>query len=101
MKAKQMVEENQFFREATLKICGSLEIEKALTKVLLYLRQFMPADGLCLNVYDPALGVIELVTGAGDFVRNIPFPFRMPLSQAEKKIIEDGRIPQVEGWIFE
>jgi hypothetical protein len=29
MKAEQMVEENQFFREATLKICGSLEIEKA------------------------------------------------------------------------
>ncbi len=96
-----MVVENEFFREATLKICGSLEIEKALTKVLLYLRQFMPADALCLNVYDPALGVIEMITGAGDFVRNIPFPFQMPLSQAQKRIIGDeeinpGTIPQVD-----
>jgi hypothetical protein len=41
MKAEQMVEENQFFREATLKICGSLEIEKALTNVHPYLRQFI------------------------------------------------------------
>jgi transcriptional regulator with GAF, ATPase, and Fis domain len=101
MKAKQMVEENQFFQEATLKICGSLEIEKALTKVLFYLRQFMPTDALFLNVYDPALGVIEMMTGAGDFVRNIPFPFRIPLPQAAKKIMEEeeanpGRIPQVD-----
>jgi hypothetical protein len=29
MKAEKMVEENQFFREATLKIYGSLESEKA------------------------------------------------------------------------
>jgi hypothetical protein len=28
MKAEQMVEENQFFREAILKTCSSLESEK-------------------------------------------------------------------------
>ena len=95
-----MVDENEFFREATLKICSSLEIEKALWKVLLYLRQFIPANALFLNVYDPGLGVIELITGAGDQVKHIPFPLRIPMSPMAKKIIDDElanpvRIPQV------
>ena len=72
-----MVDENEFFREATLKICSSLEIEKALWNVLTYLRQFIPADAIFLNIYDPGLGVIELVTGAGDLVRDFSFPFRI------------------------
>lgn len=29
------MDENDFFREATLRICGNLEIEKALTQCLL------------------------------------------------------------------
>ncbi len=61
-----MVDENEFFREATLKICSSLEIEKALWKILIYLRQFISVDALFLNVYDPGLGVIELITWAGE-----------------------------------
>ena len=39
-----MVDEKDFFREATLRICGSLEIEKALWDCLVYIRQYIPAD---------------------------------------------------------
>jgi transcriptional regulator with GAF, ATPase, and Fis domain len=103
MRAMQMVDENEFFREATLKICGSLEIDKALWKVLLYLRQFIPADALFLNYYDPGLGVIESIAGAGEFARKFSFPFRIPMSQTSKKILEDersnpGRIPLVRAF---
>jgi transcriptional regulator with GAF, ATPase, and Fis domain len=58
-----MVDEKDFFREATLRICGSLEIEKALWNCLMYIRQYIPADMIFMIVYDPG-------TGSGDvFVR--------------------------------
>jgi len=86
-----MVDENEFFREATLRICSSLEIEKALWNCLTYLQDFIPAETILMNVYDPGLGVIEIVAGAGGQVRNIPFPFRMPMSHAARKIIDAVR----------
>jgi hypothetical protein len=36
--------ENEFFREATLRICGNLEIEVALDAYLSYLRSAIPVD---------------------------------------------------------
>ncbi len=86
-----MLDENEFFRESTLRICGSLEIEKALENALLYLRRFIPADSILLNVYDPGLGIIEIVAGAGSQVKNVPLPLRMPMSQAARKMINNVR----------
>jgi len=86
-----MIDENEFFRESTLRICGSLEIEKALENALLYLRRFIPADTILLNVYDPGLGIVEIVAGAGSRVTNVHLPLRLPMSQAARKIIEDER----------
>jgi len=101
MSSGQMVDQNEFFREATLKISSSLEIETALGKVLPYLQKFIPADALFLNVYDPGLGVIEVVAGAGYQVKNFPtIPFKLPMSPEAKKILdaeraEPGGIPRV------
>ena len=58
------IHEENFFREATLRICGSLEIEKALRQFLLYAREIIPAEMIFLNVYDPGLGIIETVARA-------------------------------------
>ena len=38
------IDENEFFREVSVRICGSLEIEKALLSCLEFLREVMPAD---------------------------------------------------------
>jgi transcriptional regulator with GAF, ATPase, and Fis domain len=57
-------DDRNFFREATLKICGSLEIENALWKFLLFVREIIPADMIFLNVYDPGKGIIETVARA-------------------------------------
>ena len=46
------VDEKEFFKEFTLRICGSLEIDKALYDCLQYVRTVMPADTLLLTVYD-------------------------------------------------
>lgn len=46
------MDENEFFRQATLRICGNLEIEEAIQRLLLYLKKFMPADLLFLQKLD-------------------------------------------------
>ncbi len=92
MPTEQIFDENKFFREATLKICSSLEIDKALRSVLDYLRQFIPVESIFLNVNDPDSGIVELIAGAGDQAENIRFPIRLPMSSAARKIIEEHRI---------
>lgn len=60
------VNENEFFRQATLRLCSSLEIEKALWSCFIYIRQFIPVDldQATLNIYDVEAGVIEIVASA-------------------------------------
>ena len=55
---------NEFFKDATLRICSSLEIEKALWHCLLYLRGHMPASQMSLHLYDPVRGIAETVAHA-------------------------------------
>jgi len=59
-----MVDEKDFFREATLRICGSLEIEKALWNCLIYIRHHIPADMIFMSVYDPGTGTAETLAKA-------------------------------------
>ena len=58
------IDENEFFREVTLRICGSLDLEKALWHCFLYVQEVIPADELILTVYDLGLGVLERVASA-------------------------------------
>ncbi len=59
-----MIDEKEFFREATLRICGSLNIEKAVWDCLLYVREFIPVDGMFLSHVRPDLGSIEYLAEA-------------------------------------
>jgi len=47
-----MIDDNDFFREATMRICGSLEIEKALGSCLQFLRESLPLDRIILQQFD-------------------------------------------------
>lgn len=47
------MEPDEFFRQATLLICGNLKIEKALQSTLKFLQKVMPLDRLFLEYYDP------------------------------------------------
>jgi transcriptional regulator with GAF, ATPase, and Fis domain len=53
--------ENEIFREATLRICGTLNFEVALQDCLVYLRTFMPADCFHLNLLDKELGLLKTI----------------------------------------
>jgi hypothetical protein len=45
--------EFEFFRDATLQICSSLDVEKALFNCLQYLRSFIPASHVALSLFEP------------------------------------------------
>jgi len=51
-------DENEFFRQATLRICSSLDVEKALFNFLQYICLFMPASKVCLGVFEPSTGTL-------------------------------------------
>jgi transcriptional regulator with GAF, ATPase, and Fis domain len=53
--------ENEIFREATLRICGNLNFEYALQDCLRYLNRFMPADCFHLNILDKELGLLKTI----------------------------------------
>jgi transcriptional regulator with GAF, ATPase, and Fis domain len=58
------MDENQFFREVTLRICGNLEIEEGLRDCVEYLSQYMPADVLYLESHVESFDALWVVARA-------------------------------------
>ena len=46
------MDKNEFFREATVRICGNLEIEQALHSTLKFIRGLIPIDIILLEYFD-------------------------------------------------
>jgi transcriptional regulator with GAF, ATPase, and Fis domain len=49
--------QDDYIREATLKICSSLDMETALKRCYDYIRKFFPLDGILLYIHDAQMGV--------------------------------------------
>ena len=58
------IDENEFFRQATLLICGRLEIEKAMADCIRYLNQYIPADKIALELYQPDFNAMRIIAEA-------------------------------------
>jgi transcriptional regulator with GAF, ATPase, and Fis domain len=82
------MDENNFFREFTFRICGSLNIGEALWDCLLYVRTAIPADELMLTVYDPSLGALEVVAQANEKEFNMGSE-RVHMPAGTRKELED------------
>jgi transcriptional regulator with GAF, ATPase, and Fis domain len=50
------MDRNLFFREATVRICGSLLVEEFLFQSFMYVREFIPADSVAITHYDRRQG---------------------------------------------
>lgn len=53
MRRDKRIDENEFFREATLRICGTFEIEKALWNCFKYISNFIKVDKAYLHYFMP------------------------------------------------
>lgn len=95
------VDEKEFFREITLRICGHLEIEEGLRACLEYLARHMPADTIYLQKNEPELGAMRLVArarpGQGEKM-DMLVPFTQDAKQAMTELAElflAGRLPDI------
>lgn len=50
------IDEKEFFREATMRICGSLDVETFLYESFMYIRDYLPTDSVFLTYYRPGRG---------------------------------------------
>jgi transcriptional regulator with GAF, ATPase, and Fis domain len=53
------MDQNQFFRQAVIRICGSLEIEKAMQSCMEYLAGFIPVTKMEITFFDRSMGVLK------------------------------------------
>jgi len=109
-------DENEFFREMTLRICGTLDLEKALHQCFLYVCNIMPADELDLFIYDPAIGTVDVAAAANEAggmrrtdKTHLPPELRQEIEEAHRRprvrVAEDifddpilGRVARNLGW---
>jgi transcriptional regulator with GAF, ATPase, and Fis domain len=59
------VDENLFFREATLRLCSSLDIEAALKRCYEYIRPFIPVKRMGLHIVDVEENTLHFVAHVG------------------------------------
>jgi transcriptional regulator with GAF, ATPase, and Fis domain len=59
-----MIDENLFFKQATLLICSSLDVEIALSRCREFIARYLPADEIYLNIYEPESGGLRYVARA-------------------------------------
>ncbi len=58
------MDDNLFFKQATLLICSSLDIEIALWRCRQFISQYLPADQMFLNIYEPSIGSLRYIATA-------------------------------------
>jgi formate hydrogenlyase transcriptional activator len=82
------MDENEFFRRATLRICGSLDMDAAMQKSLEYISEAIPADHLILGLLDKGLGAMRPVSVVALNSHPEMHSF-ISLSPQARKMIED------------
>jgi transcriptional regulator with GAF, ATPase, and Fis domain len=84
-----MIDENDFFRQVTTRMCGSLDIKTALARAFEYLRDFIPLDAMGLHLYEPELDVmrtIARVSASGSFVIDKVTPLQGKLEKSQEPV---------------
>ena len=60
------MDENLFFKKATLLICSSLDVEVSLFRSFQFIRSVIPADTISLNIYEPNSGALRYLAIADE-----------------------------------
>ena len=92
---KMTIDEKTFFREATLRICGSLEIHKALGDFFIYVKNFIPTDRIIMGLFDLRSGFMETIADAIP-AKSEALSAKYPVSpKLQKLILERWPLKQV------
>ena len=95
------MDENEFFRQATLRICGNLVIEEAMQACLQFLRQVMPVDRMFLQRYDYGFNAMRTIAEA-TLSECHKLDTLTPLSEEASISAQRENLPELTGvYIFE
>ncbi len=85
--------DNDFFRQATMCLCGYLDFGQGMQKLLQYLKSYLPGDLMSLSLYEPKLGGIkETVIATANEVK---YPDALwPLSPETRTLMEGKEWPK-------
>jgi transcriptional regulator with GAF, ATPase, and Fis domain len=75
---------DEFIREITLRICGSLEIKESLRSAFEYLKEYVPLEALVLFIIDERLGAIRRIEHASENVALPPHLIPLPEGMLQK-----------------
>jgi transcriptional regulator with GAF, ATPase, and Fis domain len=94
------MDKNEFFREATLRICGDLQIEEALKSCLLFLQKVLPVDIMFLEYIDDNYGSMRTIAKATSSACE-KLDLLTPLSEEAKQAAKLQDLPSVNNvYIF-
>ena len=85
-----MMNKNEFFREVSIRICGSLEMDKALVSCFEYVRQVLPVDELILTIHDAEFKCLKNVAVADSFGAHLSTQ-EIPLTPLQPQEILDTK----------
>ena len=86
-----MVDENEFFRNVTLRLCSHLEIEEGLRDCIEDISRYIPADSLYLEKHEPSLNAMRVIARASvnECKRmDVLIPFAQEAGAAMAKIVK-------------
>lgn len=86
--------ENEFFRNMTLRICGSLDLETAMRRSFDFLGNFMPLDMMSLHLYDERNGALRTTTRISR-MENTTHDVITPLDDEGRAVFNNAGIPNV------
>ncbi len=89
--------EDHFFREAALRICGSLKIDKALQRALIFIKDYLPVSHIILLVFDDRANLAKVVVHAS-CTRTQLEPIKIPYSRKVKQDMENYRLRAKRIW---
>ena len=87
-----MTDDMTFFHQATIKICGSLDIDKVVRECAAYLKRYLPLNGIMLSTYEPekrAIRILALSATIPTALWNKPI-YLSPEAQSRLKATDDG-----------
>ena len=93
------MDENKFFRQATLRICGNLEIEDAMQTLLRFLEKAMPVTKIFLQKYDHGYNAMRSIAYASQTECG-KLDLLTPLSKDARKTAGNSSIEQ-DAFLFE
>ncbi|MBI9074221.1 MAG: sigma 54-interacting transcriptional regulator [Desulfatibacillum sp.] len=90
-------DDDTFFRQATLRICGSLDIEKALQQCFVFLKDYIPINQVILNIFDNTANLAEAIVQVSDNGIKLN-SIKIPYTRKVKKDMEAYRSRSKKIW---